>query len=134
MLGRKVSSKGYLLDERGNVIDTKGKVVWKSHELLYNEPPKIFPFTEFSMNWIRGNLGRDVTKNPNHNDELDLDGRRINSMGYLIDHNENIIDIFRGNIVFRKEVLESRYGQEAEIPYIFRSGKLKQPEMDTIEY
>jgi hypothetical protein len=55
-------------------------------------------------------------------------------MGYLIDHNENIIDIFRGNIVFRKEVLESRYGQEAEIPYIFRSGKLKQPEMDTIEY
>jgi hypothetical protein len=134
MLGRKVSSKGYLLDERGNVIDTKGKVVWKSHELLYNEPPKIFPFTEFSMNWIRGNLGRDVTKNPKHNDELDLDGRRINSMGYLIDHNENIIDIFRGNIVFRKEVLESRYGQEAEIPYIFRSGKLKQPEMDTIEY
>lgn len=110
MLGRKVNSKGYLLDERGNIIDTKGKVVWRSHELMYNEPPKIFPFTEFSMNWIRGNLGRDVTKNPKHNDEFDLDGRRINSMGYLTDHQENIIDIFRGNIVFRKEVLESRYG------------------------
>jgi hypothetical protein len=30
-------------------------------------------------------------------------------------------------------VLERKFGQEAEIPYIFRSGKLRQPELDTIE-
>jgi len=46
-------------------------------------------------------------------------------MGYLIDHKENIIDCFRGNIVFKREVLEARYGQEAEIPWVFRSGKLR---------
>jgi hypothetical protein len=122
--GRKVNPKGYLLDLRGNIIDRDGNLVWRSHELMFNEPPKIFPFTQFSINWIRGNLDRDVTRNPKHDDEFDLDGARINTMGYLIDDKENVIDAFRGAIVFRKEILENRYGQEAEIPYIFRSGKL----------
>jgi hypothetical protein len=52
---------------------------------MYNEPPKIFLFTEFSLNWIRGNLNHDVTRNPKHDDEYDLDGRKINSMGYIVD-------------------------------------------------
>lgn len=133
MLGRKVNTKGYLLDERGNIIDKDGQLIWRTHELMYNEPPKIFAFTEFSLNWIRGNMNHDVTRNPKHDDEYDLDGRKINSMGYIIDYQENVIDIFGGNLLFKKQVLERRFGQEAEIPYIFRSGKLRQPELDTIE-
>ena len=100
---------------------------------MYNEPPKIFPFTEFSMQWITGNMGRDVTQNPKHDDYFDLDGHRINTMGYLIDDQENIVDVFRGAILFTKEVLENKYGQEAEIPYIYRSGKLMQPKVDELE-
>jgi len=130
--GRKVNSTGYLLDERGNIIDKSGNIIWRSHELLYNEPPKIFPFTEFSINWIKGTLDRDVTQNPRHDDEYDLEGQRINSMGYLIDSKDNIIDRWSKSILFKKDVLEDRFGQEAEIPYIFRSGKLKRPD-DEIE-
>lgn len=122
--GRRVNSKGYLLDDRGNIIDKSGSIIWRSHELMYNEPPKIFPYSEFSMNWIKGNMDRDVTKNPKHDDEFDLDGHRINTMGYLIDDYENVVDVFRGAVLFRKDILEEKYAQESEIPYIFRSGKL----------
>lgn len=132
--GRKVNPKGYLLDKRGNIINKKGKIVWRSHELMYNEPMKIFPWTEFSINWIMGNLDRDVTQNPKHDDEYDLDGRRINTCGYLIDHHDNVVDSFAGNILFKREILSSAYGMEAEIPLVFKSGLLRPPEMDTVEY
>lgn len=59
-----------------------------------------------------------------------MEGQRINSMGYLVDSKDNIIDRWSKNIIFQKEILEDRFGQEAEIPYIFRSGKLKRPEDD----
>ena len=119
---RKVNSKGYLLDKPGNIIDKSGKIIWRSHELMYNEPMKIFPFTEFSINWIMGNLDRDVKLNPRHDDEFDLNGRRINTMGYLIDHLDNVIDSFDGNVLFKRDILSSKWGMEAEIPYVFRSG------------
>lgn len=53
-------------------------------------------------------------------------------MGYLVDSKGNIIDRWSKNILFQKDILEDRFGQEAEIPYIFRSGKLRRPE-DEIE-
>ena len=131
--GRRVNSKGYLVDEDENIIDKDGNIIWRSHELMYDEPMKIFEFTEFSMNWIKGNFDYDFANDPDHDQKFDLDGRRINSMGYLIDEDGNIIDVFGDNIVFKKEILECKYGQDAEIPFIFRSGKLKQPEMDAVE-
>jgi hypothetical protein len=45
-------------------------------------------------------------------------------MGYLIDHKENIVDSKSGSIVFKREVLREAYGQDAEIPPVFRMGKL----------
>ena len=128
---RKVNTTGYLLDDRGNIIDKQGNIIWRSHELMYNEPPKIFAFTEFSINWIKGRLDKDVTLNPRHDDKYDLDGRLINTLGYLIDADENIVDTWNGNVVFKKEVLEQRFGQEAEIPIVYRSGRLKQPDPQT---
>ena len=61
-----------------------------------------------------------------------LEGQKINSMGYLVDSKDNVIDRWSKNILFQKDILEDRFGQEAEIPAIFRSGKLRRPE-DEIE-
>ena len=114
-------------------MDKGGDLIWRSHELINDEPMKIFEFTEFSLNWIKGHLDHDVTQNPQHDDEFDLDGRRINAMGYLIDHSGNVVDVFGGNVVFKREILENKFGQDSEIPYVFRSGRLKLPEVDPLE-
>lgn len=66
--------------------------MFKFWEVFYQEPPKIFNFTQFSLSWIKGDLDRDVTKNPRHDDEYDLQGRMINTLGYLIDTEGNIVD------------------------------------------
>ena len=56
-LGRQVNAVGYLIDPNGNIIHKKdGSIVWNFWELIHNEPPKIFPFTEFSLSWIRGHF------------------------------------------------------------------------------
>ena len=47
----------------------------------------------------------------------------INTLGYLIDTEGNIVDQ-NGKEVFKKEILTEAYGQDAQIPFIFRSGKL----------
>jgi len=54
-------------------------------------------------------------------------------MGYLVDHSGNVVDVFGSNIVFKREILEHKFGEASEIPYIFRSGRLKLPEMDALE-
>ena len=137
MKGHLVNAAGYLIDEQGNIVSkgnkalkTKaGKVMFNFWEIMYNEPPKIFEFTEFDLKWIKGRLDRDVTKNPRHDDEYDLDGRMINSLGYLIDLSGNILDQ-NGKMVFRKEILKQAYGQDARIPPIFTMNKLIKPESD----
>lgn len=96
MKGRHVNATGYLIDNHGNIIKYWNKkkdskkgdhthIMFNFWEIMFQEPPKIFKFTEFDINWIKGNLKHDVTKNPKHDDEYDLEGRMINTMGYLID-------------------------------------------------
>jgi len=100
---------------------------------MYNEPPKIFPFTEFSINWIKGHLDHEATQNPRHDNEFDLDGHRINVMGYRIDHLDNVVDVFHDNILFKKEILSVQFRQVSEIPKIFTNGKLRPPQNCEIE-
>ena len=66
-------------------------------------------------------MNYDVTKNKRHNDEYDLDGRPINTMGYCIDVEENIVDR-EGGLVFKRELLlETKgHGMDDEIPPVFR--------------
>lgn len=104
MRGRLVNAAGYLIDEKGNIINAKGKIMFNFWEIMFQEPPKLFQFTEWDMRWIQGRLDRDVTKNPRHDDEYDLEGRPINTMGYLVDRAGNVIDQ-NGKVVFRKEIL-----------------------------
>ena len=108
--GRLVNANGYLIDEQGNIIHAKNQsIMFNFWEIMFQEPPKIFSFTEFSLKWIMGRLDRDVTKNPRHDDEFDLDGRMINTMGYLIDTAGNIVDK-HNKVIFRKDILRNAYG------------------------
>lgn len=93
---------------------------------MFQEPPKIFDYTEFDLKWIMGRLDRDVTKNPRHDDTFDLDGRMINSLGYLIDAAGNIVDQY-GKVVFRKDILKNAFGQDARIPEVYTMGVLSKP-------
>lgn len=57
----------------------------------------------------------------------DLDGRLVNTRGYLIDADENIINTL-GKVVFRKDLLSEHVGQDSELPKVFRMGVLDKPE------
>ena len=55
--GKAVNKRGYLIDKKGNIIDKEGKKIWnKEHLTKDGEPPKIFPFTKFNTDRIRGNF------------------------------------------------------------------------------
>jgi hypothetical protein len=47
-------------------------------------------------------------------------------MGYLINNDEAIIDQ-HGKEVFKADILTKMYGQDAQIPEVFRNGKLRRP-------
>ena len=127
MLDRDVNAKGYLIDDKGNIVDDRGRIVFKYWQLMFQEPPKIFECTLWNTNWIRGRVRRDVTLNKRHDDVEDMDGRPINTMGYCIDDEENVVDR-EGGLVFKRVLLAERYGQDSEIPMIFRTpGRLNKP-------
>ena len=73
-----MNSKGYLIDEEGNIINKNKELIWKKNELFNDEPPKIFEFTEFSIEWILGNVNDNLRINPDNNIKYDLENRKIN--------------------------------------------------------
>ena len=52
MKGRLVNAAGYLIDGKGNVVSDKGKIMFNFWEIMFQEPPKLFEFTEWDMRWI----------------------------------------------------------------------------------
>ena len=91
------------------------------------EFPKIFPFTKFNIERIRGDLETNPTngtpvlkKSTSGSGYVDRKGRLVNIRGYLIDKQGNVID-HHGKIMFDKPVLED----DGEIPQVFRTGLLK---------
>lgn len=124
--GRMVNPAGYLIDAKSNIINKEGKVVFNFWEVLYNEPPKLFSFTEFSLEWITGDL--DPSNLPPYDDlTTDLQGRPINTLGYLIDKHNSIIDQ-RGRVVFTTDVLTNVNGVDSQLPEVFRQGFLSTPQ------
>ena len=130
-LGKLVNQKGYLVDNLGNIVNKDGKIVFRKHTLLFNEPPKFFRFSEFSLNWILGAFNRDemgtplIEFSPYLGGYRDLEGRVVNSLGYLVDQEGNIVDQ-TGKIVMMKEILESYKEEWVQIPKVFRAGVLKE--------
>ena len=127
--GRSVNANGFLIDEKGNIVNQNNQVIFKFWELVFQEPPKIFSFTKFSIDWIKGRLPKGSKIQLKDDDLYDLDARLINTKGYLIDRDENIVD-HSGRIVLRKELLSEYNGSDSEIPYVFLSGKLVDPFID----
>lgn len=124
---RRINSTGYLIDKQGNIINQNGKIIFNFWECIQSEPPKFFNFTEWSMDWILGNHGEEIFSfDPCQDDIYDQDGHLVNTMGYLIDRSENIVSK-QGDIVFSRELLGEKLGQDSEIPKLFRSAKLDKP-------
>ena len=124
-LGRRVNSKGYLIDGFGNVIDKDGREIFEAKHLLDDEIPKIFPFTKLNIKNIQGDFEMDPLGNPILDKDakrnlIDRNGKRVNAKGYLIDEDGNVINKF-GKIAFSKNLLDN----EGDIPKVFRTGWLK---------
>ena len=49
-----MNEKGYLVDKEGNVVDKTGKVVFESKYLNDGEIPKLFPFSKFNIEEVKG--------------------------------------------------------------------------------
>jgi len=124
-LGRRINSKGYLIDEFGNVIDKDGRQIFERKHLKDDEIPKIFPFTKFNIKNVLGDFEMDPLGNPILDKDaqgnfIDRNGKRVNRKGYLIDADGNVINK-HGNLMFEKELLDN----EGDIPKVFRTGLLK---------
>ena len=120
--GRLCNSKGYLPGAHGNIIDINGRHLWRQVDLQNGEFPKIPAFAKFNLKTIMGDVTNlaELKENPER-PLIDHQGRPINESGYLIDANENIINV-KGQLVLRKEVLDA----SGEVPLIFRGGQLRQ--------
>lgn len=105
--------------------------MWHFWELIHQEPPKLFPFTQWSLEWIRGDVdfSQKINFQKDQDDVYDRAGRLINVEGYLIDKSENIIDQY-GRVVFSKDLLSYCRGQDARIPRVFTLGVFLEPEID----
>lgn len=77
-MNRQVNQKGYLIDEQGNIISKSKDLIWRKNEIIDDEPPKFFDFSEFSINWILGKVNDDFRINPAKNLMSDLKNRKIN--------------------------------------------------------
>jgi hypothetical protein len=124
-LKRRINSRGYLIDEFGNVIDRDGRQIFEQKHLENDEIPKIFPFTKFNVKNVLGDFEMDPLGNPMLEKDKkggfkDNQGRKVNSKGYLVDKDGNVIDK-KSNVVFKKKLLDN----DGDIPKVFRTGLLK---------
>ena len=123
--GRRINNKGYLIDEFGNVVDKDGRQIFENKHLENQEIPKIFPFTKFNVKNVLGEfemdpLGIPILDKDKNGNYVDNQKRRVNSKGYLIDTQGNVIDK-NGKVTFKKKLLDN----EDDIPKVFRTGLLK---------
>lgn len=120
-----MNSRGYLVDEFGNVVDKDGREIFEHKHLENDEIPKIFPFTKFNIKNVLGEFEMDPLGNPILDRDadgnfIDRSGRRCNSKGYLINDDGHVINKY-GRTMFDKKLLDN----EGDIPKVFRTGLLK---------
>lgn len=120
-----INSKGYLIDHNGNVIDKDSRVIFNQNQLENDEIPKIFTFTKFNEKNVKGEFEQDPMDEPilgkdKSNNFFDLNQKQVNSKGYIIDKEGNVLNK-HGKLMFKKKLLDS----EGLIPRVFRTGLLK---------
>ena len=82
--GRKINHRGYLIDDDGNIIDRLGKLIFLKEHLKKGEFPKIFLFTKFNLESIKGDcelspLAEPILDTGPQGNLVDLKGRVVNS-------------------------------------------------------
>lgn len=110
-LGRPINSKGYLIDELGNIIDKDGRQIFEKKHLLDDEYPKIMPFSKFNVKNVLGDfemdpLGQPILEKEGDGEFKDRAGQKVNSKGYMIDRDGNIINKDK-KIMFPKKLLDN---------------------------
>jgi hypothetical protein len=55
----KVNDRGYLINDNGDIINKGNKIIFDKSQLKNGEIPKIFPYTRFNINMIKGNYEED---------------------------------------------------------------------------
>ena len=71
-------------------------------------------------------LGNPMLQKTRDGTLVDSKGRKVNSKGYLLDDNGNIVNK-RRNKVFNKSLLE----EDGEVPKVFRAGLLRKDTYDS---
>jgi hypothetical protein len=64
MGGHPVNSRGYLINERGDVCSRVGHVLFPKVQLKNDDFPKFFPFTRFNLRSVLGDFEMDPSGNP----------------------------------------------------------------------
>lgn len=119
-----VNSKGYIINAAGDICTRQGKVLFKKCNLKNGEFPKVFPFTRFNIARCLGDFDLQDNGQPALTSRdgflFDKQNRPVNSRGYLIDGNGNVIDTKR-KVCFEKNTLDAN----GDIPEIFQSNLLR---------
>lgn len=119
--GAVVSSRGYRVDKNGNLIDNHGRKKFdKAHLTEDGDLPKLFNYNgrRFDIADTLGHVEKDnigdITPQTNSRGQLaDVQGRRVNNRGYLVDDFGNVID------KDGRQIFESKHLENDEIPKIF---------------
>ena len=94
---RKINNLGYLINDSNDIINQRGQIVFKvSEQDQFGGIPLRFDKDKYNFNPcdILGNFDNTttLTKDLVADNEFDLNGRKVNSFGYLIDDEGNIIN------------------------------------------
>ena len=116
-----MSSRGYRVDETGNMIDNKGRKKFDKQQMTGDgDLPKLFNYNgrRFDITDTIGQLDKDengviIPLSDKRNSLTDNLGRKINDKGYLIDEFGNVID------KDGREIFEAKHLSNGEIPKIF---------------
>lgn len=119
--GSKVSSRGYRIDDKKNIIDNHDRKKFdKAHTTSDGDLPKLFNYNgrRFDITDVIGQVDKDergefISNTDDTGKMTDNIGREINSRGYLRDREGNVIDK-DGKIIFENKALK-----DDEIPKIF---------------
>lgn len=123
--GRKINQAGFLVDEDGNIVNQAGDIIFKKEDLDDNgELPLKVGLERYNFNPfdILGNFDNttnvpnpeDITDMNGEENLRDINGRKVNKHGYLVDDDGNIVNR-RGRKIMDKCYLN----EEGDFPEMY---------------
>lgn len=118
--GRRVNEKGFLIDENGNVIDSKtDRKMFKKDQLNDNgDIPQPFKLERYNFNphditgaYAVGKNGKPMLQETHEGKLADDSGKQVNENGILVDEEGNVIDKYG-----RKKLDKDQLTSKGDIP------------------